>query len=52
MSHQALDFEITDKVGVHSKLARRRAIISCETKDGKSIHLEADRLQNARKDPR
>jgi len=52
MSHQALDFEITDKVGVHSKLARHRAIISCETKDGKSIHLEADRLQNARKDPR
>jgi len=42
MSHQALTFEITDKVGIRSKLARHRAVISCETKDGKSIRLEAD----------
>ncbi len=42
MSRPDFTFEITRKVGVHADFHRKRAVISCETKDGKSIHLEAD----------
>ena len=36
-----LRFKITDKVQVHVELDRKRAVISCETQDGKSLNLEA-----------
>ena len=42
MSHPDFVFEITRKVRVDADLHRHRAIILCETKDGKSIHLDAD----------
>jgi len=42
MSHPDFVFEITRKVRVDADLQRHRAIISCETKDGKSIRLDAD----------
>jgi len=38
MSNPDFDFEITRKVHVD----RHRAVISCETNQGKSIHLDAD----------
>ena len=41
MSHP-LTFKITPKVGVHADLHRKRVVISCETEDGRSIHLEAN----------
>jgi hypothetical protein len=40
MAHPDLDFVITDQVKVHVDLGRRRAVILCETDDGKSIKLE------------
>ena len=42
MSRPDFTFKITHKVGVHLDLQRNRAVISCETKDGKLIRLEAD----------
>ena len=42
MTPKALSFEITEKVGIRADFARKRAVISCETKDGKPIHLKAD----------
>jgi len=42
MSHPDFTFEITPKVSVDADFHKRRAVISCETKDGKSIHLDAD----------
>jgi hypothetical protein len=30
------------KVGIRADFARKRAVISCETKDGKPIHRKAD----------
>ena len=42
MSHPDFVFEITRKVRVDADLHRHRAIILCETKDGKSIRLDAD----------
>ena len=42
MPHHDLRLKIIDKVRVHSKLGRNRAVISCETEDGKSLDLEAD----------
>jgi len=45
MSKQAdFDFKITSKVGVQfvPHKGHSGTVISCETKDGKSIHLEAD----------
>lgn len=42
MSRQDFSFEITRVVRVDVDLRRHRALISCETKDGKSIHLDAD----------
>ena len=42
MSNSDFDFEITRKVHVDADFDRHRAVISCETKQGKSIHLDAD----------
>jgi len=42
MSHPDFKFVITREVGVHADLDRKRAVISRETKDRKSIRLEAD----------
>jgi len=42
MSHPDFVFKITRKVGVHADYDQKRVVISCETKDGKTIHLEAD----------
>ena len=33
-------FEITHKIRIHVDLDRRRVVIECVTKDGKSLHLE------------
>ena len=42
MTSRRVKFEITDDVGVDVDLDRERVVISCKTKDGKSLHLEAD----------
>ena len=42
MKHPDLKFEITRKAHVEVDFQRHRAVISCQTKDGKSIHLDAD----------
>ena len=42
MAHLDFNFKISDKVRVHVDLERKRAVISCETDDGKSLKLEAD----------
>jgi hypothetical protein len=42
MSHPDFVFEIGQKVSVDADFHRHRAVISCETKDGKSIDLDAD----------
>ena len=42
MAHSDFIFKISDKVKVHVDIARKRAVISCETDDGKSLKLEAD----------
>ena len=42
MSRADYTFEIAGKVRVDADFHRHRAVISCETKDGKSIHLDAD----------
>jgi hypothetical protein len=42
MASQELKFNITDDVGVDVNLDRERVVISCKTKDGKSLFLEAD----------
>ncbi len=42
MAHSDFNFTISDKVKVHVDIARKRAVISCETDDGKSLKLEAD----------
>jgi hypothetical protein len=42
MPRRDLRFKITDKVQVHLELGRKRAVISCETEDGRSLDLEAD----------
>ena len=42
MSSRDFEFVITSKVGVHADFNRKRAVISCETEDGKSIRLDAD----------
>lgn len=41
MAHSDLSFKISEKVQVHIDLARKKAVILCETADGKSLHLEA-----------
>jgi hypothetical protein len=38
--HPDFSFKITDQVRVHVDLARNRAVLSCETDDGKLLHLE------------
>jgi len=40
VAHPDFNFVIADKVRVHVDLARKRAVISCETDDGKSLKLE------------
>ena len=35
-------FKISDNVSAHADFVRKRATISCMTKDGKSIKLELD----------
>ena len=42
MPRRDLRFKITDKVQANLELSRRRAVISCETENGKSLALEAD----------
>ena len=42
MSHPDFVFKITQKVGVHADYDQKQVVISFETKDGKTIHLEAD----------
>ncbi len=42
MAHLDFNFKISDKVRVHVDLERKRAVILCETDDGKSLKLEAD----------
>ena len=42
MSHPDFTFEIARKVSVDADFDRHRAVISCETRDGKSIRLDAD----------
>jgi len=42
MSRRDITLEISRNVDVRPDFHRRRAVISCETEDGKSIHLEAD----------
>jgi hypothetical protein len=40
MKDPDLRFEISHKIGIHVDLHRKRAVISCVLKDGKSLHLE------------
>jgi len=42
MARPDFTFKIARKVGVDADFDRRRAVISCKTKDGKSIQLKAD----------
>jgi len=42
MEHRDFSFKIDDKVRVRVDFIRKRAMISWENDDGKSIHLEAD----------
>jgi len=42
MSHPDFTFKIAGKVSVDADFHSHRAVILCETKDGKSIHLDAD----------
>jgi hypothetical protein len=42
MSSPELRFVVTRHVGVHADFHRKRAVISCETEDGKSIRLDVD----------
>jgi hypothetical protein len=40
MNNPDLRFEIGHKIGIHVDLHRKRVVISCVTKDRKSLHLE------------
>ena len=42
MSHPDFTFKISHKVEVRVDLHRKLGVVSCQTKDGKSIQLEAD----------
>jgi len=42
MSHPDFTSKIARKVSFDADFHRHRAVISCETEDGKSIHLDAD----------
>jgi hypothetical protein len=42
MEYPDFSFTINEKVRVHVDFARKRVMISCETYDGKSLHLETD----------
>jgi DNA topoisomerase IB len=41
LGHQDLTYKITNKVKVHVDFDRASVVISFETDDGKSLHLEA-----------
>lgn len=41
MAHSDLSFKISEKVQVQIDLAHKKAVIVCETADGKTLHLEA-----------
>jgi hypothetical protein len=40
MKQQQLRFDIKDKVEVDVDFARQKAVISCETEDGKRVHFQ------------
>jgi len=42
MRNSDFSFKISDKVKVHIDPGGKRAVISCTTKDGKSLHLETN----------
>jgi hypothetical protein len=42
MASHELRFKIINKIAVHLATVQNRAVILCETDDGKKIHLEAD----------
>ena len=42
MAHPDFTFKFTNKTQVHADLHRGHVVISCITKDGKSLHLEMD----------
>jgi hypothetical protein len=42
MHHPDFSFKIADEVDVRLDLGRKRAVISCTTADGKSLHLETN----------
>ncbi len=42
MSRPDFKFFITGKVGITADFSRKRAVISCESKDGKTIRLDVD----------
>jgi len=41
MAHPDFNFKITDNVRLHVDFARNKAVILCETQDGKLVQLEA-----------
>jgi len=42
MKRPDLSFTITDKIRIRVEYDRKRVVISCITKDGKSLQLETD----------
>jgi hypothetical protein len=42
MSHKKLHFQITRTVRTRIDFVNNRAVISCKTKDGKTLDLETD----------
>ena len=42
MAHKKLHFQITHKVRTRIDFENNRAVISCNTKDGKTLDLETD----------
>jgi len=42
MKRPDLTFTITDKIRIRVEYDRKRVVISCVTKDGKSLQLETD----------
>ena len=42
MTNPDFHFKITDKIRINVDLQRNRVLISCVTKDGKSLHLETN----------
>ena len=42
MAHSDLSFKITEKVQLQIDFAHKKAVIVCETAEGKALHLEAE----------